>query len=193
MKRKLTDFIDGNSYYNRQLGFYIEKPDTWSFLPKEWTIQMRETTLENNPELKDKLKDAAIPFLSFHLFHNDINFAYPSVNCSCRLINSTPIFDPKSFLNLILRHFNSMFDGFEVLEAYDDFIISGYKGIFIRSTHYVYNSEGEPIKCLNRTIIINKPLNNYSIMYNIGLNGNYDGEYCCEEAFNKIIKSIAIE
>lgn len=185
-------FINGNSYYNPQLGFYIEKPDNWSFIPREWTINMKKMALENNPQWKEKLSQAAMPFLSFHLFHNDSRFAYPSVNCSCRLIISGSRFNPKEFLKLNLSFLDSMYENFNVIQAFDDFIISGYQGIFIKATHDVYNSEDILIRTVNRIISIYRPINREAIMYNIGLNGNYEGEYCCEEDFENIIKSIAI-
>lgn len=189
---KLSKLVNGNSYYNQQLDFYIEKPEEWSFMPKEWAINMKETTLENNPELKDILEKAARPFLSFHLFHDNPQLVYPSVNCSCRLIRSGLKFDPKKHLDDSINLMDRYFTNFKVIQAFDDFIISGYQGIFLKVSLDVLNSDNIPIKCLNRLIAINRPLYGQAIVYNIGLSGNYNDEYCCEEDFDKIMKSIAI-
>jgi hypothetical protein len=55
-----------NVYNNKNLKFYIEKPDEWIFVPQQWTANFRARSFKKNQELMDKLKNAVVPFIIFH-------------------------------------------------------------------------------------------------------------------------------
>ncbi len=188
--KKFKKLIDGNSYYNKGLKFHIEKPDDWIFIPQQWAGNFREKNLEMNHELKEMLSNAAVPFISFYKHHNNPLYPYPTVQCSCRWKGGFYRLNLSEIVEPLTNSFAQIYNDFIILEYTADYIISGYRGIFIRGSFSINNLDGDSIECLCRMIIID----GHNFIYNIGLTGSKEaGEYQCEEEFIKIIKSIKIE
>ena len=186
---KYNKLIQGNSYYNCGLRFHIEKPEDWVFVPQQWAQNFREKNLETNFELKEMLEKASVPFIAFYKHHDNPMHPLPTVQCTCRLKSGPSRLNLSELVEPMVSGLTQMFSDFNILEYTADYIISGYRGIFVRSSFSMNNLDGDPIECLGRMIFVD----GLNFIYMIGLTGSTNGEYRCEDEFSNIIKSIRIE
>lgn len=177
-----------NSYTNDFLQFYIEKPEDWVFVPQKWSANYRAKSFENNQELKEKLKNALIPFVYFYKPHEDPGFPLPTVQCGCRL-NGLPSGSTfEEGLQTIIDGLMNCYSQLEIIEANANFILSGYRSIFIRMKFSINNLDNRSINCLGRVIMVVTP----KLIYHIGLTGSYDMKYRYEDTFKEVIYSIKL-
>lgn len=179
---------DLNIYRNDYLQFYIEKPAEWDFIPQRWADNFREKKVENNPEFREMLEKAVVPFTQFCKHHANQNYPLPTVQCGCRLFKQPFEYKREELLAFILNYHAQNFKKNEILESSSNFIISNKPSIYYKMKFQILNANNEPIECLSRTIQVD----NGSFVFTIGLTGSTEGEYKCEEEFIEIIRSIKI-
>ncbi|WP_054873909.1 hypothetical protein [Oxobacter pfennigii] len=185
---KYKKYIEEDSYYNRELKFYIEKPKRWIFVPQHWIESFKLKDLERKSELKERLRRGAMPFIYFYMPHNNYKYPFPAVRCACRLKRGTKKIKFLDHTRAMIRALDSEFENFEIVEQPEDCIISGHRGIILRSRFTLKNHYGKDIEYLSRIVIINGT----DFVYMIVLTGSMEGEYYCEEEFTQSIQSIKI-
>ena len=186
---KYKKLIEGNSYYNGELRFHIEKPEDWVFVPQQWAQNFREKNLETNSELEEMLRKGAVTFIAFYKHHDNSRYPLPTVQCTCRLKSGLFRINLSEMAEQMTKELPQIYSEFNILEYTADYIISGYRGIIIRSSFSMNNHDGDTIECLGRMIFVD----GVNFVYMIGLTGSTKGKYRCEDEFDKIIQSIKIE
>lgn len=179
-----------NMYVNDELGFSIEKPQTWIFIPKQWAINLLlnrvEPPTKENAEL---LKYAQEPLVYFHYDHRIMDQVLPTVQVMHRMLVGVDTIDRPTFLRMQLIQLDSVFRNFDLIEATSDGIISARPANIIKSTFTVYNQEGYEMECLSRCYLI---FSGDSILA-VEMSGPVEGEFRCEEEFKDILTSIRID
>lgn len=175
-----------NLYYDDFLQFYIEKPKDWFFIPQNWAANFKEKILENNQAIKEKLKNAMVPFVYFYKPHGEPEYPLPTVQCSCRLNCIPPESTLEEGIQKIIEALTNSYSELDIIEANVSFILSGYRSIFIRMKFSMNNLDNQPIQCLGRVIMAVTP----KIIYNIGMTGSLAEKYQCEDTFKEITHSI---
>jgi len=181
---------DSNTYVNRELGFSIEKPEEWIFLPGQWALNLLINRPDPSGEVNDELiKHAQEPLVYFHYDHGFDDIVLPTVCAMHRAMGGLPSIDRISFLNLQIIQLQHVFQDFCLIEATSDSLISKKPANIIKSTFTSYNLEGEGLECLSRCYVIFAD----GCLFAVEMSGPLEGRFRSEEQFKAILMSIRID
>ncbi len=181
---------DRNLYINDELGFSIEKPEDWTFIPKQWAINLIINRADPPSEGNDNLiQYAQEPLVYFHYDHRLSDLVLPTVQAMHRMIIGVSSIDRPTFLRMQLIQLEAVFRDFCLLEATSDGIISKRPANIIKSTFTVFNQNGTELECLSRCYLIFAG----DHVLSVEMSGPIGGEFCCEKEFRDVLTSIRFE
>lgn len=181
---------DANTYVNRELGFSIEKPDDWVFLPGQWALNLLMSRTDPSGEVNDELiKYAREPLVYFHYDHGVEDIVLPTVCVMHRTIMGLHSVDRISFLKLQIIQLQYVFNDFCLIEATSDGLISKKPANIIKSTFTAYNPEGDGLECFSRCYAIFTD----SCLFAVEMSGPLDGGFSFEDRFKAILASVRID
>ena len=180
---------DKNIYRNMELGFSIEKPEEWVFMPLSWVLNMKDKADPFHRELDDRVRYARLPFVYFHYDHGIYNMAVPTVQVMYRTANGTSALDRSTILGMQLFQLQVVLKDYCLVEATSDGLISKRPANIIKSTHTVDNQDGLEMDCLSRCYAIFTD----SSMFFVVMSGPVEGEYRCDKEFGDILSSIRVD
>ena len=177
-----------NTYRNESLGFSISKPETWAFLPTQWVANIKNRVNHTSEEYQELLHQAQVPFVYFQFDHQEADFAYPTVQATCRPIKPVNKKDRKFMLGQQILTLTDNFEDFSLIESTHNGFISQCPANISKFRFSIQNVEGTKFSCLARsyTIFVRH------LAFTIGLSGPSNGPYVCNEEFDGILKSIII-
>ena len=181
---------DRNIYRNNELGFSIEKPEDWIFIPQQWAVNLLINRADPPSERNDELiKYAQEPLVYFHYDHRLSDKALPTVQVMHRMMIGVGSIDRPTFLKMQIIQLEAVFRDFCLLESTSDGIISKRPANIIKSTFTVYNQNGNELECLSRCYLIFAG----DHVLSIEMSGPIEGEFCCEKEFKDVLTSIHID
>jgi len=181
---------NSNSYVNRELGFAIEKPDDWTFLPGQWALNLLINRTDPCGEVNDDLiKYAQEPLVYFHYDHGIEDIVLPTVYAMHRFIRGLDSVDRMSFLRLQIIQLEVVFQDFCLIEATPDGLIAKKPANIIKSTFTAYNSDGDGLECFSRSYVIFTD----NCLFAIEMSGPLEGRFCFEETFRAILASVRVD
>jgi len=181
---------DSNTYVNRELGFSIEKPDDWIFLPGQWALNLLINRTDPSGEVNDELiKYAQEPLVFFHYDHGIGDIVLPTVCAMHRSMGGLHTVDRISFLELQIVQLQVVFHDFCLIEATSDGLISKKPANIIKSTFTAYNPEGKGLECLSRCYVIFTEKR----LFAVEMSGPLEGRFRFEDQFRAILMSIRID
>src|SRR5688572_8352131 len=75
----------GNKFRSHSLGFEMEKPANWAFLPTIWADKIKKRVDFTKAQSR-MIAQAGTPFVYIHYQHESLDYAYPTVQVNARLI-----------------------------------------------------------------------------------------------------------
>lgn len=179
-----------NTYVNGELGFSIEKPDDWIFLPGQWALNLLISRTDPSGEVNDELiRYAQEPLVYFHYDHGIEDIVLPTVCAMHRSIGGLHSVDRMSFLKLQIIQLQVVFDDFCLLDATSDGLIAKKPANIIKSTFTAYNPDGDSLECFSRSYVIFTD----SCLFAVEMSGPLEGRFCFEDTFKTILTSVRIE
>lgn len=180
---------DKNIYRNEELGFLIEKPEEWVFMPSSWVLNLKDKADPFYKELDEKIKYARLPFVYFHWDHGIYDMVIPTVQVTYRMTNGTSALDRSTILGMQLVQLQVVLQDYCLVEATSDGLISKRPANIIKSTHTVNNQDGMEMECLSRCYVIFTD----SSMFVVVMSGPVEGEYRCDKEFGDVLASIRVD
>ena len=181
---------DSNTYVNRELGFSIEKPDDWVFLPGQWALNLLINRTDPSGEANDELiKYAQEPLVYFHYDHGIEDIVLPTVCAMHRVMGRPHSVDRISFLKLQIIQLQHVFQDFCLMEATSDGLISKKPANIIKSTFTAYSPDGDGLECFSRCYAVFTDL----CLVAIEMSGPPEGRFSSEEEFKAVLASIRID
>jgi len=117
---------DRNRYYNNDIGFYLEKPEEWVFMPSQWALNIRKRTEYSNDDIALIMQQANTPFVYLQKPLSRQDIAHPTVQATCRYF-AQPTTDKISQLARIqIQTFEKNFTDFSLLEQSSQKGLSGF-------------------------------------------------------------------
>lgn len=179
-----------NTYVNRDLGFSIEKPDDWAFLPGRWALNLIMSRTDPSGEVNEELiKYAQEPLVYFHYDHRLDDLVLPTVCAMHRAMAGLQSIDRVSFLKMQLIQLEYVFQDFCLIEATSDGIISNKPANIIKSTFTVHYPDGGGLECFSRCYVVFTD----TCLFAIEMSGPLEGRFRFEEEFKAILMSIRID
>ena len=180
---------DHNIYRNEELGFSIEKPEDWVFMPTSWVLNLKDKADPFYKELDDRIKYARLPFVYFHYNHGIYDMVIPTVQVVYRTANGMSALDRSTILGMQLAQLQVVLKDYCLVEATSDGLISKRPANIIKSTHTVDNQDGLEMDCLSRCYVI---FAEHS-MFVVVMSGPAEGKYRCDREFNDVLASIRVD
>lgn len=177
-------------FYNKYLGFKIFKPADWEFVPTEWTLSFRKRMDPDDEELQKVMKLARMPFVALRYNHNDLHWAYPTVQITCRPLESEAAKDHRAqIVKMQCEQLKKMYTNIDIIDASSEIQISGFPASRIISKFSIFTNDGKEFKCLSQTytVYVRK------LGFTIGMSGPSEGPYERKTDFTSIFNSITIE
>ncbi len=177
-----------NIYRNPELGFSIEKPHDWVFMPSSWVLNLKDKADPFYRELDERIRYARLPFVYFHYDHGISDIVIPTVQVMYRTTHGTSALDRSTILGMQLVQLQVVLEDYCLVEATSDGVISERPANIIKSTHTVNNQNGQAMDCLSRCYVIFTE----GAMFVVVMSGPVEGSYRCDREFGEILRSIRI-
>jgi len=177
-----------NIYRNPELGFSIEKPQDWVFMPTAWVLNLKDKAEPFYRELDERVRYARLPFVYFHYDHGISDLVIPTVQVMYRTTCGTSALDRSTILGMQLVQLQIVLDDYCLVEATSNGVISERPANIIKSTHTVNNQNGKAMDCLSRCYVIFTE----DAMFVVVMSGPTEGTYRCDREFGEILRSIRI-
>lgn len=178
-----------NSFYSRDLGFKIIKPNDWEFLPTEWTMSFRRRMDPSDEELTKVMSLARMPLVVLRYDHKGTKYAYPTVQVTCRPIGDAEKINREDFLEMTQEQLKKVYEDIDIIDATTDMQISNFSANRVISKFTISTSDGKEFKCLSRSYVVFVR----KLGFTIGMSGPSEGPHQRNSDFNSILESIAIE
>ena len=180
--------MNKNSYYNEVLDFYIEKPDSWAFLPTSWAMNIRKKTAVSNEDIKKIVEQANLPFVYMQKPSSNTKLAYPTVQATCRHFKTPDAEKMEALLLKQLTVFEQQFADYRILDYSSKNRLSGCPANFFKVSFSIKNAADTVFKCQSQSWVIFR----HDIAYTVGLSGSTEniGEYQDDHQF--ILNSILV-
>jgi hypothetical protein len=179
-----------NTYTNPELGFSIEKPEAWCFIPSKWALNLLLSRVEpSSGEMDELARYASEPLFYFHYDHGLEDQVLPTVCGTHRIVAGIGTADRATLLRMQMIQLEAVLEDFSLIEATPDGLISRRPANIIKSTFSAYGHAGGKLECLSRSYLIFTG----DCMLCVEMSGPCEGEYCCEEEFRDILGSIRID
>jgi len=180
--------MPNNKYYNESIGFYIEKPDNWDFLPTPWVANIKNKTALSNDEISHLMQQANIPFVYIQKPSTRTDIAYPTVQATCRHMANPTAAQRAQMERLQIQLLQNSFKDFDLLLSSNSESVSGHPANYYKAAFSVQNEHGTTFNCISEAWTVFSD----NITYSIGLSGSAANRTDYENDINLIFKSIKI-
>jgi hypothetical protein len=177
--------MNSNLYQNRHLGFSIEKPALWDFLPVECAVNDARNE-PRTPEQVLTLIEPRKPFVYFHLLHEDEHELYPTVQANCRLKDVS--LTQAQFLEAMIAGLSKSLLEFQLMESSSEQTMAEIPATYLRCDYLAQGLDG---------IVCHSIMRAYSLFtsrftFVLTMIGAFSGIYQRELDFQGILKSIQV-
>jgi len=169
-----------------ELGFEITKPKNWEFVPTQWAKNTRKHA-KLTPAQSDILAKSAVPFVYLQYVHDSPDYAFPTIQVTCRLLTATPPLLAQ-LLALQTQTIARTYPDATITDATDAFVLSGHPATHFKSVFSIKNHAGTEFSILSRSYLVIVG----QLAFTLGLSGPSKGPHTRAADFEAILKSVKI-
>jgi hypothetical protein len=179
--------MNPNRFAHADLGFQIDKPADWVFLPTPWALSFRRRMDPTDEELSRVMALAQTPFVYFHYDHGRKDIAYPTVQCTCRALPPQGV-DRRALLAQSQAQLENTFETLEILESTTDAIVSGFPANRITARFSLYGENDHEFACESLSVVVFAG----RLAFVMGLSGPTEGVPGLAETLRQVLASVRI-
>lgn len=170
------------------LGFSVEIPEGWQFLPAAWSPSER---MKRDMGEQEMLQLASKPFCCAMAFHDSPDVGYPTLQVTVRPSAVPDNDQARQVLEASVRGLGMLYEDVVIEEATHEAILSGWRANRIRAV-FTLNIEKDgvlrKVRGIGRSWTVFTPGNGFTI----SMSSSADPAWYREDDFSEIIHSVRI-